>query len=269
MRGAECFAELALEHVEEKAHVALSRQIGTPNLASKGKLEARTVLIPTALLDPNGNTAETLYAKKPLVEEVPKTAEEKPVKAAAAPKSILKNSSAGNVKKPLIEEIAPSAGTEPLKPVDEAALARLPPAPWKWTKEGERIKIDVQVPQLVRTPFLSAPVSSSARSRQTHAHVVRASLDVEPRRILLCIPDIYALDINLSLPDSLIGKITSTKADPSPNATNAAKEANSSLMRVRGANAAEALRLKRERDLDVDGARAEWRVKEGRILLWV
>lgn len=40
-------------------------------------------------------------------------------------------------------------------------------------------------------------------------------------------------------------------------------------MRVLGENADEALRLKRERDLDVEGAKAEWRVGEGRLILRV
>ena len=67
-------------------------------------------------------------------------------------------------------------------------------------------------------------------------------LELEPRALHLHVPALYTLDVDLDLPDAAL--------PPSPPATRAALE------------------LKRARDLDVDGARAEWRVAEGRLLLF-
>ena len=40
-------------------------------------------------------------------------------------------------------------------------------------------------------------------------------------------------------------------------------------LRVKGLNAGEALRLKRQRDFDVENARAEWRIGERRLFVYV
>ena len=77
---------------------------------------------------------------------------------------------------------------------------------------------------------------------QTHADVPCAELDLEPRAIHLHVPTLYALDVDLDLPDAALPP---------------------SLPATRGA-----LELKRARDLDVDGARAEWHVAEDRLLLF-
>ena len=37
---------VALEHVEEKCNIKLSRSLAFPNISSKGKLESRSVLVP-------------------------------------------------------------------------------------------------------------------------------------------------------------------------------------------------------------------------------
>lgn len=75
---------------------------------------------------------------------------------------------------------------------------------------------------------------------QTRATIKSADLDLEPRRITLLIPGLYVLDINLELSDAAIGQ--------------------ASFGDLRGAENART--LKRARDLDVDRARAEWRVNE-------
>ncbi|KAF8130378.1 hypothetical protein EV363DRAFT_1336099 [Boletus edulis] len=71
-----------------------------------------------------------------------------------------------------------------------------------------------------------------------------STLDVEPRRILLHIPALYDLDLNLDASDA-------------------------ELVSVFGKNDTfnEALKLKRMRNLDVDNARAEWRVADRTIVL--
>jgi len=78
---------------------------------------------------------------------------------------------------------------------------------------------------------------------QTHATITPATLDIEPRRLTLVIPGLYVLDIDLNLSDSAPGRA------PFPTGTSP-QEAEHALM------------LKRDRNLDVDGARAEWRTKE-------
>jgi hypothetical protein len=103
---------------------------------------------------------------------------------------------------------------------------------WAWRKDGQDIFIMVQVPRL------------------THATIASATLDIEPRRLTLVIPGLYALDINLNLSDSTLGRA------PFPPSTSPHE-------------AEHALLLKRARDLDVDGARAEWRTKERCIVIVV
>lgn len=139
--------ELALEHVEEKTGVTLSRQVGTPNIASKGSVEARTVLIPKSLLHQAQNGTST-SKDEPLLREAStsslktKTKSKSqnsatpgpPSQSAAShdgkPKSILKkqisktNNSSDTVdtnpelpaKRPLIEELT-SVETHPLASV--------------------------------------------------------------------------------------------------------------------------------------------------------
>ncbi|KAI9459887.1 PIH1 family [Lactarius psammicola] len=96
---------------------------------------------------------------------------------------------------------------------------------WTWRKEGRDIFIMVQVPRL------------------THAAITSATLDIEPRRLILVIPGLYVLDIDLTLSDLALGRaLFPTGTSP--------HEADHAVM------------LKRARNLDVDRARAEWRTKE-------
>ncbi|KLO07037.1 hypothetical protein SCHPADRAFT_837224 [Schizopora paradoxa] len=248
--------ELALEHVEAKANMQLSRQIGTPNIASKGKLEPRSAMIPNALLDPSQAQGPSLSKKsKPLVQELStgtKSAETDKLEA-QKPKSILKPSMASTngttSKTPMIQEIdEPNGGSPRSADLDVMHDGNLPPPCWKWTKEGERIKIDIDVPTLTRELCETS------------------TLDVEARRIILHIPNQYHLDINLAVPDAEIAKIETGKFHGEDKFM---FEMNKDAMRMRGQNAGEAMRLKRCRDLDVEGARAQWMVRERRIVLWV
>jgi len=81
---------------------------------------------------------------------------------------------------------------------------------------------------------------------QTHAAISSATLDLEPRRFTLLIPDLYALDVDLELSEGTPGKVRSG-VDP------------------RGTKYIAT--LKEARHLDVDRAQAEWRVKERSLVI--
>src|SRR6266404_2491018 len=77
---------------------------------------------------------------------------------------------------------------------------------------------------------------------ETDATITSATLDIEPRRLTLIIPGLYVLDIDLNLSDSALERAL-FPIGTSP------QEIEHALM------------LKRGRNFDVDGARAEWRMK--------
>jgi len=251
--------ELALEHVEAKANMQLSRQIGTPNIPSKGKLEPRSVLIPNALLDPSQPLRPNLSKKpKPLVQELSteskslETIKETETTTQAPPKPILKQTTVStNSRTPMIQELdgdilRQSGASEgrTLNINDE----NLPPPRWKWMKDGDQIKVDIEVPKLTRELC------------------VASTLDVETRRIILHIPKQHHLDINLDLPDAEIARIQTGKVDGDDTFIFGL---NKDAMQVRGQNAGEAMRLKRARDLDLENARAQWLMEGRRIIVWV
>lgn len=112
--------ELALEHVEGKLGCALSREVGTPNIAAKGTLEERTVLMPRSLVEPSSSSSKS----KAIVQEVDASPRSRPAAASthSKPKPILKNSPGntttlssnltpagiaadGGPRRPLIEEL--------------------------------------------------------------------------------------------------------------------------------------------------------------------
>jgi hypothetical protein len=83
---------------------------------------------------------------------------------------------------------------------------------------------------------------------QTRTDIPQASLDLEGQRLILSIPGKYSLDIDRDLSDADIQK-----------------QAKTALAAV---NAAQWMALKRNpRDFDVDGAKAEWRVSEGVLVV--
>ncbi|KAF8627597.1 hypothetical protein AX17_006169 [Amanita inopinata Kibby_2008] len=252
--------ELALQRVEAQTSLVLSRQIGMPNITSKGKLTPRTVRIPSEIFTRLGTTPPSSSSISTSPTSTPGSA---PVP-----------------KKPLIEEITPGgkgkastsfdgklkgilkSGPKPVRPSPastDAYPTNLPPV-WKWAKDSGRLRITIAVPNL------------------THDLIKGAALDVEPRRLTLSIPGRAALDINLDLSDAeivanasaqkavagkegvasasaidMLGGGSSTDADRAQTQT-ANIEPNNTLM------------LKRQRDFDVDGATAEWRVAD-RVLV--
>ncbi|KAF8487067.1 PIH1 family [Russula ochroleuca] len=99
---------------------------------------------------------------------------------------------------------------------------------WTWGQEGGEIRITIRVPKL------------------TYATISSATLDLEPRRLTLLIPDLYVLNVDLELPDGALGKARS-------------------LVGLQGTE--NVASLKQARDLDVDRARAEWRVEERSLVI--
>ena len=143
-----------------KAHVSLSREIGTPNIASKGKLEPREVLIPNSLLKKHNERESS--TKSPAKEaEVIKTRGNSVPTSELRPKSILKSSNAKTeilereIKRPLIEEISSSqAVVKAEMTLDDETISTytksLPPPRWKWKEEGDKIVVEIETPKLVR-----------------------------------------------------------------------------------------------------------------------
>lgn len=93
-------------------------------------------------------------------------------------------------------------------------------------------------------------LSDTVNVLQTRASIPDTTLDLEPRRLIFAAPQPipYALDLDLSQPDASIQR---------------AFGENNSQESVQSA-----LRLKRERALDVDGARAEWRIAENKLIIY-
>ena len=79
---------------------------------------------------------------------------------------------------------------------------------------------------------------------------------MEPRRIVLSVPGLYLFDLNLDASDAeLMATFSKSKYNLTFNGSNEDSSEKKSLVD-------NALTLKRMRDLDVDGAKAEWRVGE-------
>ncbi|KAH7911790.1 hypothetical protein BJ138DRAFT_1112913 [Hygrophoropsis aurantiaca] len=193
--------ELALQRIETQTSISLSRQISTPNIASKGKPETRQISVPTALYPDNHPNHRSSSA---LIQEIPPSDAKVTAKPdiSSAPKGILK----------------PQAGS---------STALQTPA-WSWTKTQSKTRIAVEVPNL------------------THGEIPSSTLDIEPRRVILKIPPLYELDINLAASDAeLMAKFAKSNSGDA------------------------ALSLKRMRDLEVDTAKAEWRVADKTIIISV
>ncbi|OAX40762.1 hypothetical protein K503DRAFT_736928 [Rhizopogon vinicolor AM-OR11-026] len=184
--------ELSLQRVEAHTSLLLSRQVGTPNIASKGKPQSRQVLVPGPLFPP-GQPHHKSDTKTNLIQEL-----DPPADASSPPriKTILKS--------------APNSHTPT----------------WTWFMAQSKICIVINVPNV------------------THAHIPNSTLDVEPRKVILHIPPLYDLVVDL-------------------DASNARSGSN------HGIHSKGAIELKSLRDLDVDGANAEWRVAEKVIVLLV
>ncbi|KZP06873.1 hypothetical protein FIBSPDRAFT_922950 [Athelia psychrophila] len=234
--------ELALQRIEAQSHAGglqLSRQIGTPNLASKGALAPRRVQIPSSLFAAAAASAS-------------------PSPAAPAALHITGTGAAGKAKgKKLIEEVEvevpPSSkgmlkgevknGTRPRPPKDAG-----PTTPrWSWTKAGTRIKITIAVPLVTHTHTSRARPSTSSRA---------ASSSLSPGSTRSTCPSTRPTP-------------SSSPRAPSLTATGRRQRQPAGAATAGGGSwEAGALGLKRARDLDVEGARAEWRVEEGCLVVY-
>ncbi|CAA7261955.1 unnamed protein product [Cyclocybe aegerita] len=302
--------ELALQRIEAQTGLSLSRNIATPNIASKGKLLPRTVQIPASLLHISGRggtaTSPSVPAsssssragagvgagpgvisstgashstlKSPLIQEIPASgpsntrpsvsdpqanasapaiaAPRKPKSGGSLPglRGILKNagaptSNATPAKTPSTSSAAqastPKPNSVPNQPASSLASklttttsddgGAAAPLDWSWTKDNTgRLRIEVRVPGL------------------THALIESSTLDVELRRFTLSVSPTSSfprrtVDVDLALSDADI----LSRLPPSQS------------------NTSRVLELKRERDFDVDGARAEWVVGSGVVNIWV
>ncbi|KAH9976764.1 pre-RNA processing PIH1/Nop17-domain-containing protein, partial [Lactifluus volemus] len=196
--------ELALQQIEAESSFSLSRVYGTPNIASKGTLEPRLVAVPATLFPPDHR-----YRAR----------------------------SEKTSTKKLIEEVADSTAdvngsknlTFPSNTLSEGPArhnsSALETPTWTWTQDNREIRVMVHMPKLTRTMISSA------------------TLDLEPRRLSLLIPGLYALDIDLNLSTASLER-ESLRLDAVPEETETA------------------FRPRRVRDFDIDGARAEWRVRD-------
>ncbi|KAJ7216196.1 pre-RNA processing PIH1/Nop17-domain-containing protein [Mycena haematopus] len=182
--------ELALQRIEAQTSLVLSRQISTPNIASKGKLLPRTVLIPSVI--------PTAPNKRPLIEELTPSA------------AVAVNNKPDPVKGILKPNAPPSTATRPT---------------WSWSKNANgSIEITIAMPFLTR------------------ALVADTTLELEPRRLIIAVPGHPPLDINVGVSDAEIAATSGTALNGG-------------------------LTLKRERELDVDTATAEWRVSTGVLVV--
>ncbi|KZP30210.1 hypothetical protein FIBSPDRAFT_1038531 [Athelia psychrophila] len=247
--------QLALQRIEAQSHAGrlqLFRQIGTPNLTSKGALAPRRVQIPSALF----------------------AAASSPAPSPAAPDALnitgTGTGTAGKAKgKKLIEEVeGPPNSTGMLKGEAKNGSVKaktktnvkgiLKPAPKGRRTDDPAMELgeggDADQDHHRRA---AAPLTTTICT-QTHAHIPSATLDLEPRRILLAIPGLYALDVPLDAPDA---ELVAASAHLDSDGTTTATAGGASWE-------AGALGLKRAGDLDVDGARAEWRVEEGCLAVY-
>ncbi|KAJ7778406.1 pre-RNA processing PIH1/Nop17-domain-containing protein [Mycena metata] len=114
--------ELALQRIEAQTSLVLSRQISTPNIASKGKLQPRTVHIPSSL-------STVTAAKTPLIEEI-------------------ENITSPSVTTGAVNDMQSAKGKGILKPTAGTAASR---PTWSWSKTpAGAIEITISIPSLSR-----------------------------------------------------------------------------------------------------------------------
>ncbi|KAF6750891.1 pre-RNA processing PIH1/Nop17-domain-containing protein [Ephemerocybe angulata] len=247
--------ELGLQRIEAQTGLTLSRHIGTPNIASKGTLQQRTVRIPTALLLKNAqNTAgakEETAAERAVLGMARDSTTRPTVEALDAIVSGAK-SDKGNAKEKQLE-----TKKEFLMPLDVS---------WNWEKlEDSRIKVTIHIPDLT---------ASSITSGDTF-------LDVEPRRIIVTYSS-KTIDIDRTLSDaqlvlkiqerarmkaSIISKAKLANFANPPANPREAEERKERIMAESDKEVARMLDLKRQREFDVDGAKAEWNIIDSMLTI--
>ncbi|KAH6916282.1 hypothetical protein BKA70DRAFT_1395888 [Coprinopsis sp. MPI-PUGE-AT-0042] len=251
------WTELALQRIEAQTGLTLSRKIGRPNIAAKGKLKPRTVRIPTVLLQGADSLGE---------DEAPKAAIIEAKREAKEVKGILKKSGTNEkapakAKKPAVEVISSTEVQE--NEADENYDWY--ESSWDWERVGDKIEIRVKIQGLP---------TSNVRTALT-------TLDIEPRRLILTLSPIQTLDLNRMKADGDI--VTSLHKEARYRAKHIARLRKSKLekdadevktyedliqqvekeeLAKTDKEVSQLLLLKRERPFDVDGCQAEWRVGE-------
>jgi hypothetical protein len=121
--------ELSLQQIEAQNSISLSRNLGTPNILSKGVLEQRAVSIPSTLFPPgrhHGAFLDNSPAKKLIEEVADSLATASKVNDLSSPNHGLPRAS-----------VTPHSNSAPETPS------------WMWRQEGVEIHITIRVPELV------------------------------------------------------------------------------------------------------------------------
>jgi hypothetical protein len=237
---------LALQRVEAQSSLVLSRQIGTPNIASKGKLSPRIVSIPSFLAgDSATNQTTAASVLRPLIQEVGLEATS-PISSKGQPfdkkiKGILKSNLSHHRSTTSIHKANSSKHTRPA---------------WSWSREEDRLVIVISVPSLVGRLF-TKEVPAATLNCQVPSAIAQATLDIEPRRFVLNIPDFPVLDVDLNVSDAEIVSLASSATSVSLHGASGDT----------GMESSNTLTLKRQRDLNVDEASAEWNTAENVLVL--
>lgn len=127
------FAELALQRIEAQHNFSLSRQIGTPNIASKGKLSPRTASVPLALFPVSHSLrVNAENSQKKLIEEIDANPGGAQAEKAAAP-----------------ADSARPKGILKKGPGEVSEVPNQERPKFEWAKEDGRIKMTLYVPELV------------------------------------------------------------------------------------------------------------------------
>lgn len=125
---------VALERAEEKHGLQLSRSIAFPNIASKGKLDSRSVVVPVY-----GSWASTSHITAK--EELP------PPYARHSTKEETGDTNG----KPLIEELGSTLTVDDSTPAQSGPGSEKPV--WSLTKlKDDGIRIDIEMPKMVGGP---------------------------------------------------------------------------------------------------------------------
>jgi len=278
--------ELALQRIEAQTGLVLSRNIGTPNIASKGKLLPRTVQVPAAMLPaltgaPSASQHPAQLPSKPLIQEVSSTTNG----AASSPTSTDKGANAGDAAplpglRGILKKPGPStSGSSTAIAMEKGAIPiEDTPLDWSWIKDEEgRLRVEVHVPGLVSSVNLPRiPLFLMLPQLQTHSLVQSSTLDIEPRRLILAIPGRRVFDVDLQLSDAeltaRIGMAHSSRSTSSTsNSTPKGKAADLEEQREnrKEADTTRTLKLKRQRDFEVDRAEAEWEVGGEKVVIYV
>lgn len=144
-----------MQRIEAQSGIVLSRNIGTPNIASKGKLLPRTVQVPAAMLPaltgaPSASQNLPQLPSKPLIQEVSSSTNG----VASSPTS---DPNAGDATllpglRGILKKQAPSASGSLTAIATEKGETPIEDTPldWSWMKDEEgRLRVDVHVPGLV------------------------------------------------------------------------------------------------------------------------